>query len=450
MKKTSLTRKNKEAIGILGIGTFLEYFDLMLYVHMAVLLNDLFFPKSDPHTTALLSALTFSSSFVFRPLGAFIFGLLGDKFGRVIIIISTSILMALSCLVMFAVPTYAQIGIASAWIVIICRIVQSISSMGEIVGAKLYLTEMIEPPLQYPVVTLIQTAAALGGTASLCIASYFTIDNYNWRYVFLMGGIIALLAYSMRKNLIESRQFSDVKKRVEKHLKEKGEDQSVVERSTLWLFEKINWTNSFFLFAIDCMWPICFYFSYNYCSTILKTMGYSPHEIIFNNLFVSLFDLAGMGLIAWLSYYIYPLTILRIKFVIFSILILATPYLLTIIKSPSEIFLLQSSVIFLGLSPNPASSIFFKYFPILKRFSVIAIAFSLSRAIMYVVTSFGMIYAADRFSHYGLLFIVILPLIGFYFGIRHFSKLEKETGLYPDSWFNFHITHPIKDEEEDE
>ena len=79
---------------------------------------------------------------------------------------------------------------------------------------------------------------------------------------------------------------------------------------------------------------------------------------------------------------------------------------------------------------NEFKEIFFKYFPILKRFSVIAIAFSLSRAIMYAVTSFGMIYAADRFSHYGLLFIVILPLIGFYFGIRHFSKLEKESGCY--------------------
>ena len=53
----SLTREQKEAVGLLSIGTFLEYFDLMLYVHMAVLLNELFFPKTDAHTASLLNQL---------------------------------------------------------------------------------------------------------------------------------------------------------------------------------------------------------------------------------------------------------------------------------------------------------------------------------------------------------------------------------------------------------
>jgi len=51
---SSLKRDQKEAVGLLQIGTFLEYFDLMLYVHMAIILNELFFPKTDPHTAALL------------------------------------------------------------------------------------------------------------------------------------------------------------------------------------------------------------------------------------------------------------------------------------------------------------------------------------------------------------------------------------------------------------
>src|SRR4029078_3416045 len=55
----SLTREQKEAVGLLQIGTLLEYFDLMLYVHMAVLLNELFFPKTDPHTASLLTAFLF-------------------------------------------------------------------------------------------------------------------------------------------------------------------------------------------------------------------------------------------------------------------------------------------------------------------------------------------------------------------------------------------------------
>ena len=55
----SLNREQKEATGLLQIGTFLEYFDVMLYVHMAVILNELFFPKTDPHTASLLAAFAF-------------------------------------------------------------------------------------------------------------------------------------------------------------------------------------------------------------------------------------------------------------------------------------------------------------------------------------------------------------------------------------------------------
>ena len=64
---SSLNSQQKEAVGLLQIGTFLEYFDLMLYVHMAVLLNELFFPKTDPYTAALLSAFAFCSTWVLRP-----------------------------------------------------------------------------------------------------------------------------------------------------------------------------------------------------------------------------------------------------------------------------------------------------------------------------------------------------------------------------------------------
>ncbi|WP_235364329.1 hypothetical protein [Rickettsia felis] len=72
--KKNLNREQKQAIGLLSIGTFLEYFDLMLYVHMAVLLNELFFPQYDTHVNRLLAAFSFCSTFIFRPLGALLFG----------------------------------------------------------------------------------------------------------------------------------------------------------------------------------------------------------------------------------------------------------------------------------------------------------------------------------------------------------------------------------------
>jgi MFS family permease len=112
-----LTREQKEAVGLLQVGTFLEYFDLMLYVHMAVLLNELFFPKTDPKTAALLTAFAFCSTYVLRPFGALIFGYIGDNVGRKATVVLTTMLMSTSCVIMANLPTYAQIGISATQLV---------------------------------------------------------------------------------------------------------------------------------------------------------------------------------------------------------------------------------------------------------------------------------------------------------------------------------------------
>jgi MHS family proline/betaine transporter-like MFS transporter len=188
-----LSKEKKEAIGLLSIGTFLEYFDLLLYVHMAVLLNELFFPKTDLHTAGLLSAFAFCSSYVLRPLGALIFGYLGDNIGRKSTVIITTTMMSLACFTMANLPTYEQIGITAAYIVTICRIVQGMAAMGEVIGADLYITELTKPPIQYPAVTLIAVFGVLGGTVALGVASLVTSFGLNWRSAFWLGTLVAVI-----------------------------------------------------------------------------------------------------------------------------------------------------------------------------------------------------------------------------------------------------------------
>ena len=76
----------------------------MLFVHMEVILNELFFPKYDAFTNSLLSAFAFST-FALKPVGAILFGYIGDKVGRKHTVILTTIIMAISCLIMANVPT---------------------------------------------------------------------------------------------------------------------------------------------------------------------------------------------------------------------------------------------------------------------------------------------------------------------------------------------------------
>lgn len=137
---STLTKNQREAVGLLQIGTFLEYFDLMLYVHLAVLLNELFFPKTDPKTAALLSAFAFCSTYMLRPFGALFFGYIGDQLGRKVAIILSTFLMAVACFFMSILPTYEEIGIFASVAMITCRVLQSFSATGEVIGAEIYLS----------------------------------------------------------------------------------------------------------------------------------------------------------------------------------------------------------------------------------------------------------------------------------------------------------------------
>jgi MHS family proline/betaine transporter-like MFS transporter len=159
--RNNLSGEQKEVVVLMSIGTFLEYFDLMLFVHMSVVLNELFFPKTDPFTASLLSAFAFCSTFIFKPLGALLFGYIGDKIGRKHTVIMTTMIMAISCLIMANVGTYAQIGITASWVITICRALQGMSSIGETIGAELYVLETIRRPYQYVAVGLVGLAGVV-------------------------------------------------------------------------------------------------------------------------------------------------------------------------------------------------------------------------------------------------------------------------------------------------
>jgi len=427
----SLTREQKEAVGLLSIGTFLEYFDLMLYVHMAVLLNELFFPKADPFTASLLAAFAFCSTYILRPFGALLFGYIGDNIGRKHTVIITTFMMATSCTVMAVLPTYAQIGITASWLVTICRVIQGMSSMGEIIGAQIYLTETIKRPIQYPIVALLSLLAALGGVAALGIASLVTIYHTNWRYAFWFGALVAVIGTVARTSLRETPDFVNVKTRLKRTLNTINKDISVLSNQEPWK-EKINPVHALNFFLIQCGWPICFYIAFIHCSSILQSsFGYSPEQVIHQNFFLAIIEMVGVFLLMVVaSCYVYPIIILKVKLIIFSIIILLSPYFLENATSPFEVFCVQGLIMFFVLEDTPAKTIFFDYFPILRRFTSAAFLYAVSRAVMFVITSFGCVYFTNLYGNYGLLIIVVPILIFYTLGVLHFQRLEKEAGKY--------------------
>ncbi|MCC8416543.1 MAG: hypothetical protein LN575_04215 [Rickettsia endosymbiont of Gnoriste bilineata] len=88
--------------------------------------------------------------------------------------------------------------------------------------------------------------------------------------------------------------------------------------------------------------------------------------------------------------------------------------------------------------PGLGHPIFYRYFPVFKRFSCVSIIFAISRALMYLVTSFAIVYLTEYWHHWGIMMILFSVCIGFAFGLFHFEKLEKEAGNYPQKSYVDH------------
>lgn len=429
-QKQTLTREQKEAVGLLSIGTMLEYFDLMLYVHMAVLLNELFFPQTDPFTASLLSAFAFCSTFFFRPIGAYLIGRLGDKMGRRYTVIITSFSMAITCIIMANLPTYNQVGIMAAWLVTICRIIQGISSMGEAIGAELYLTEAIKPPLAYSAVAFTNVCSFSGTMCALFIAKISLNEGYNWRVAFWIGAVVALVGLFARKSLRETADFADAKQEIVRLCNKFNIDKEEVT-AKLWFKEAINKKLVMSLFFIQLACPVYhLYFLYIHGANVLKnSFNYTATQVINHNFILSLFDLSSVILMTCLVRYINPLKILKVKWFISVPFFFSIPILLNNVSSPLEFAFIQLFVIFFMPSEFPAVPIFYKSFPVLKRFTSVCLIFAISRALMYLVSSFGIAYLIKFYGNYGLLILFIPVIILYGWGLSNFIKHEAEKGL---------------------
>ena len=428
---SDLNSEKKEAIGLLSIGTFLEYFDLMLYVHMAILLNELFFPKTDPETGALLSAFAFCSTYMLRPFGALVFGSIGDLIGRKPTIIITTLLMSVCCIIIGSSPTYAQIGIASAYVITICRMVQGMAANAESRGAELYITESFKPPMQYPLVAMITVFSALGTSAALGISSIFTSDSLSmssevsWRMAFYVGAIVGLVGTVARTSLKEASDYANKRKNIQNKLRGNNLSWTDHEESSF-AANKPDTKTSTFYFFIHCARPPCFYFVYIYCGDILKyDFGFTAHQVIQQNFVVSIVDLFGLMVLVYLSARFYPLKILKLKLYLFFASVISFPHIMSLYPDPNVVFVYQCLAALFVFDHIPATPIFYRHFPILKRFTYTSLISAVAKLLTYFITSFGLVFTTKYYGYYGI-FLILIPIgLMFLASVKFFEKKER-------------------------
>ncbi len=200
-------------------GTVFEYYDFLLYGTLATFFGSLFFPPGN-ETAALLGSLaTFGAGFAIRPLGALIFGRLGDRVGRKRTFLITIVLMGASTALVGVLPTFETIGWWAPALLVALRLVQGLALGGEFGGAAIYIAEHSGKEHRGFFTSWIQTTGTIGLVLSLlvilaCRAAFGEEDfrAWGWRVPFLLSVLLLGLSVYVRLKLAESPLFAELQR----------------------------------------------------------------------------------------------------------------------------------------------------------------------------------------------------------------------------------------------
>lgn len=255
MKKTALA---------VGIGNFMEWFDWGLYGFFATVIGVQFFAESTP-AVGLLSALAvFAVGFFFRPLGGFILGPIGDRYGRRVALSIAILLMGLGTTAIGLLPTYAQIGIWAPILLVFFRCIQGLSTGGEATGANAFMVESAPKHMRGRFGSINSASSALALVTASLIALALTanlspeeLSSWGWRIPFLMGAPLAIAGLYLRLRLQDTPVFETLK------------NENRIDRSSLWSKIRKDIRPILLTLAIGAVQGVGYYYLATYAVNLL-------------------------------------------------------------------------------------------------------------------------------------------------------------------------------------
>ena len=207
-----------KVIAASSAGTAFEWYDFFIFGSLALTIQKVFFAGLNP-TAGLIAALgLFAAGFAFRPLGAIIFGVIGDRLGRKGAFLATVSLMGGATFLIGILPTYATAGILSPILLILLRILQGIALGGEYGGAAIYVAEHSPNDRRGFTTGWIQVTASIGLIAGLLVilATRTAVGeaaflDWGWRVPFLISVVLLAISVWLRFRLSESPAFAKLK-----------------------------------------------------------------------------------------------------------------------------------------------------------------------------------------------------------------------------------------------
>jgi MFS family permease len=201
-----------------SLGTVFEWYDFYLYGSLAVFFGGLFFPPGNETAALLASLATFGAGFGVRPLGALVFGHVGDLVGRKYTFLITMVTMGVSTALIGFLPTYERIGLVATVLLVLLRLIQGLALGGEYGGAATYVAEHVPDDRRGYYTSFLQTTATLGFFLSMAVIGTTRIllgeeefRRFGWRVPFLLSFALLAVSVHIRRNMSESPLFTRLK-----------------------------------------------------------------------------------------------------------------------------------------------------------------------------------------------------------------------------------------------
>ena len=263
------------------VGNALEFYDFTLCGVFVAVLGSTFFPLQNEEWAYIFGFSAFAAAFLTRPLGAFVFGYIGDRYGRKVALTWSVTLMGIPTFIISILPSYEMIGIFAPIVLIMCRLLQGLCTGGEYNGAAIFALEHLKTKPGM-VSGMIAGSCAVGALVAM-LMGYVTIGSeltWAWRIPFALGALISFLGFLIRRRTTETADFlksSIGNIKVSPIKKVWHEDRKSLALSTAYGF--INGVLSYTLFAFLAVY-------------IKQYVGYTTSQGIFYSLF---------GLLAFMS-----------------------------------------------------------------------------------------------------------------------------------------------------